>query len=400
MAHSGLIACAAAGLASLGSAAAAQQTENRSEIGLSTRLTYDTNIARSSEAVARARGLVREDVRFSPALELDIARTVGRHVLYVDAVAGRDIHARNSRLDRERLQGRAGVSSRFGWCRSTLEATAARRQSELQDIILGDIENTESTASVLARISCPKPAGFYPSASVEHASVENGSAIRRNADSQTLRGEAALNYAQPSLGEIALFLRYSETDFPNRLISLAPGGEAIRDRFESRQAGLIYSRNVGTLLRGSVGVSYTQVDRALAGQTFDGVTYSASLRVRPEQRLSATLSAERSVQPSNRIGISYSVDKAAAAALNYRLNPRVQFGAGGSIRDRRFELAPGTLVVTLTDEETRTLFASMRIDLSQRLRFGVDARREERDSNVRAFDYVSNRIEVTASISF
>jgi hypothetical protein len=106
------------------------------------------------------------------------------------------------------------------------------------------------------------------------------------------------------------------------------------------------------------------------------------------------------VSPSNRIGISYSVDKAYAAELIYRLSSRTEIAAGGSIRDRRYEAAPQTVISNLTDEETRALFASMRIGLSDRIRLAVDARREERDADLSLFDYVSSRVELSASLVF
>jgi hypothetical protein len=297
------------------------------------------------------------------------------------------------------VQGRAGVNSRWGRCRTGLEASISRRQSDLEDIFLGPVDNAETAKAVLLSASCPRPAGVYPSARLAYRESDNSQALRQDADSNTMEAEAALNYGRPSFGEAALFARVGETRFPNRTAGVGFAG-ITDDRYQVRSVGLRYSRNLGSLIRGTASGEYTHVDRAGNQRGFGGFTYGATLQIRPLQRIRATIAAERAVEPSRRIGLSYSVNENYRGEVAYSLSPRVEFAAGGSIRNRNYEPAGPTVPLLLTREETNVLFASMRIGLHDRLALEFDAQREKRETNGPDFGYTSSRVGVTARVNF
>jgi hypothetical protein len=214
-----------------------------------------------------------------------------------------------------------------------------------------------------------------------------------------VQAEAAVNYGRASFGDAALFARFSETRFPNRRAAVGSRG-ITDDQFQIRSVGLRYSRNVGALIRGTANGEYTHVDRAGGQRGFGGFTYGASLQIRPLQRIRSTITAERAVEPSRRIGVSYSINKSFRGEVAYRLSPRVEFAAGGSIRDRNYEPATLAAPVLVTREETKALFASMRIGLHDRLALDVDAQHEKRETNGPDFGYTSSRVGVTARVIF
>jgi hypothetical protein len=88
------------------------------------------------------------------------------------------------------------------------------------------------------------------------------------------------------------------------------------------------------------------------------------------------------------------------AEVAYTLSPRVEFVAGGSIRDRNYEGGSPAAALLFTREETKALFASMRIGLHDRLAIDVDAQREQRETNGPGFGYTSSRFGVTARVIF
>ena len=393
------LACGAVGLALCHGTAGAQNAQGGIQLSASVRALYDTNVARSSEAIAQARGLEREDVRISPSLQLRVSHPAGRHLLFVDGIAGRDFYLRNSILGRENLQARAGINSQWGRCRTGLEGSISRRQSDLEDIFLGPVDNAETAKAVLLSASCPRPAGLYPSARLAYRESDNSRLQRQDADSNTIEAEAAVNYGRPSFGEAALFVRFGETRFPNRASGVGFAG-ITDDQYQVRSVGLRYSRNLGSLIRGTASGEYTNVDRAGSQRGFGGFTYGATVQIRPLQRIRSTITAERAVEPSRRIGLSYSVSESFRGEVAYTLSPRVEFAAGGSIRDRNYEPASPIVPLLLTREETKVLFASMRIGLHDRLALEFDAQREKRETNGPDFGYTSSRVGMTARVNF
>jgi hypothetical protein len=397
LAHRSFFVCGAIGAACLTAPAPAQ--ERRLDFIATAQILYDSNIARSSRAVAEARGLEQEDVRFTPSLGVEGALPFGRHELSVNALVGADIHAVNSRLDRERIEGRLGLASDFGRCRSLLEATFARRQTDLEDIIIGPVENTETVKGASVGASCPREVGIVPYFNVGIRSTDNSETLRRSVDSDTVSVEGGLSYVQPSLGELGIFVRNRHIEYPNRLVAV--GGAGLRmDEVRVRELGVRYTRNVGTLLRGTVSAAYTDVDRLTEEEAFTGLSYLVSLSVRPEARLSGQLTAERKIEPSNRIGISYSLDELYRAEAIYALSPLVGITAGASVRDRTFEPVDSVVPFGPTDEETTTAYASLRVQAHPRILVTLNAQRERRDSNLPLFDYTSTRIGLSTRLIF
>jgi hypothetical protein len=345
------------------------------------------------------RGIEPQELRFSPAIDVDADLPFGRHVVRFNAIAGYDFHAANTRFNRERLEGRAGLGSRFGRCITDLEASLLRRQSELEDIVQGPLDNAETVKSAEFAARCPREVGLIPSVLLRRRSIDNSEPARREVDSDTWLVEGGLNYVRPSLGEVGLFFSHSETEFPNRGVA-TPAGSVGSDAFQATSVGARFARSVGTLLRGSVAAARTEVSRKGSQDDFNFFAYSVNLLVRPEARLSGTLLAEKRVEPSSRIGVTYSVDELYRAEANYALSPRVTLSAGGSRRERDFEAARAGSPLIVTQERTVAAFGSVRVAVRPNLTVVLDAVREERETSDPLFDYTATRIGLSTRIGF
>ena len=389
----------AIGLLCAAACAVPASAQRRLDLGITGTVLDDSNVARSSsEAQARARGLVREDVRFTPAATLDMLVPVGRHAVFATALAGYDFHARNSRLDRERLEARSGVNLRFAQCRADLFGILARRQSELDDITLGPVNNRETIRSINFEGRCERPAGINPRISVQYQEGRNSQAQRRTSNLDRFELEGGLGYTTLSLGTVSLFGRYLDARFPER--SFVFGGLDRRDGFQSTTIGLSYDRQIGTALRGTVSAGYTDVEpRRPDLPRFDGLTYRAELRANPLGRLQATVEAARLVDASNRIDVSYFVEDRLRGELDYLFSPAARGEAGVILRRREFEGA-NRLGLGINEEETTSVFASLILEATPRLSFRVDAEYEEREADNPLFNYHSTQLGVTTAFRF
>lgn len=359
---------------------------------------YDSNIARGSKAQAQARGLVQEDVRFTPAATLDLSIPVGRHALFATGVAGYDIHARNSRLDRERLELRSGANLRFAQCRADLFGILARRQAELDDITLGPVDNLETLRSINFEGRCERPAGLSPRVNVRHQQARNSRPQRRNSNLDRFELEGGLGYTQLSFGTVELFGRYIDARYPDRSFSLA--GVARRDGFESYTVGLAYDRQIGTALRGTLAAGYTELkpDRPDLPR-FDGVSYRAELRLNPLGRLRGTIVGARQVDASNRVDSSYFVEDQVSGRIEYAFSPFARSEAGLAFRRREFE-GTSQAGLGIRAEETSSVFASLILDATPKLSFRIDAEHEQREADNPLFSYNSTQLGVTTALKF
>jgi hypothetical protein len=380
------------------SGAAPASAQRRLDFGITGTVLYDSNVARGSNAQAQARGLVQEDVRFTPAATLDMLIPVGRHALFATALAGYDIHARNSRLDRERIEARSGANLRFAQCRADVFGTLTRRQSELDDITLGPVNNRETIRAIDFEGRCARPAGLNPRLEVQYREGRNSTVQRRISDLNRFEAEGGLGYTNVSLGTIELFGRFVDARFPNRALPLVGGVE--RDGFETTTFGIGYDRQIGTALRGKIAVGYTDLASERPGlNDFDGLTYEAELLLNPLGRLRGNISAARVVDASNRIDVSYSVEDLVEAQIEYDISPAARGEAGLSVRKREFEgdTQPG---LGIREEDTRSVFAALTVDATTKIRLRLFAEYETRDADNPLFDYNSIQLGLTTGLKF
>jgi hypothetical protein len=358
------------------------------------RAVYDSNIARSSEEVARARGLVREDVRLTPGLGFRLGIPLGFTRFYLEGEAGYDFHLRNERLDRERLQSRAGLETRVGRCVFGIEGQASRSQIELDEVIVGPAVNRLDTLAATGTVSCSREAGISPFASVGYRQADNSQELRRTADYEVRTVEGGLAYRAPTLGELVTSIRHRSIEYPNRRI--APGAT---EGFNALDLGVRFSRNLGSAVRGVLSASYTEVETDRGEQLFSGLTYAANFRFLPNARLQPALTVERRVDTSNRIGSLYQVEELVRAEALYRISPSARASVAATWSDRRYQLSQVVVVPQLTREDRFLARAAFDLNIRRNISLGLFAEHEKREADVPLFDFESTRIGLSTRLT-
>jgi Putative beta-barrel porin 2 len=360
----------------------------RVDISFDVAVRHDSNIVKSDAVRAAARGLTREDQRVTPALVVDIYRPFGRNSVSLVGSAGYDFHRRNQQLDRERIALDGGLNLAASICELNLDAGISRRQSDLGDFgfipgVGSDAtKNAETILRYGASTSCGPEIGIRPTASISRTEGDNSALLRERADYDTTTYSTGIAYRHPSVGMVQLFVSRSDTKYPNRLI----GGT--KDGYRLRSYGGRFEREIGSRLRGSVEVAYTDLDgRSALTRSFGGLTWNGSLtaNVSPQFQLRGMIG--RAVKSSLVSDSAYNVEKNYSVDGTYAINPRLSLKGGYSAQPRRYFYSGPVPVNTLTRETRHTVFSGLEYKRSERLSFYVDGGHERRTAPGTLFDY-------------
>jgi hypothetical protein len=384
-------------LAAVAATPAAAQDGRRVKAELGVKGVYDTNVARSSDALAAARGIDPEDMVISPTLTVDILTPVGRQALFLKGRAGYDFYDKNSVLDSEVIDLEAGVLRKVGPCGTSLSGGFKRNQTKLEDIVLEPVENTETLTSATLTVDCARTVGFSPSASVAHERSENSAATRQDLDFENSSATIGLTYSRPTFGALGIFGRAERTVYDDRVL---PVGQD-EDGYEALAFGVSYKRRLGARLETSVSVSQTSLDAMLPGATdFDGLTYTVDAAFRPSSRLETRLMFERSARPSRRVGADFTIDETWRGDVIYTLGPRLKVSMAAGQSESEYQVSPSAPLATLSNDRIRTVSGAVHAKFSRRLSLVFDAAWEERDASLAQYDYDSTRVGVTVAVSY
>lgn len=397
-----------AGLIAIAPAGAMAQTgapQRGITLGATAGVTYETNVARASRAAAIARGLTRDDVRFTPGITAEGTVPLGRQSVSLSGFVGYDFYARNERLNRERISLDSTLGLRFGRCDGTVQARYARRLSDLGDLGVvavpvptsRTLRNTEDIKTIGATIGCSGVVGLRPTATVEQQWADNSADFLKRSDFDSTTVSAGIGYVRPSFGTVTLFGRYQKTRFPNRVVAAGAGV----DGFNTKSAGVSYDRSIGARLRGSLEVAYTQVNPDRPGlETDDGITWRVGLTAQPSTRVQLTANTSRAIEPTNRTDANYVINKSFDLGASYALSERVTLSAGAAQQRRRFVGATNILGVALVNDRLWTYSTGLSFQQSERLQFGLNGAYVDRNANGNIFDYSTARIGASVSLTF
>ena len=135
-------------------------------IVLTASASYDSNVARSSAALAALRGIISEDEIYSPSAQLNIAKYFESTTAHLTASAGYDFYQHNAILNREDLNINAGASQQFFGCTAAVEGTYIRQQSDLDQLTIAVTKNTETISSAALGVTCDRGSRLSGSVSV------------------------------------------------------------------------------------------------------------------------------------------------------------------------------------------------------------------------------------------
>lgn len=367
-------------------------------------LFYDTNVARGGDAAARLRGIENEDVRAVPSASLDMTLPRGRALLTARGSIGYDAYARNRRLNRERSTFGVQAKLPVAFCTVTPDVAYARRQSDLLDLsIIPDAtgqaaENVQTLKEVGAALLCGPDIGIRPSAYVRYAENENSARLRRGQDVEERRYGTALNYAQPSVGIITIFVERRDFTYDQRR-RLTP---AQVSTFRITSAGVRFDRRLGAPLQFAGSLSYSDLASPVSfrgAERYDGLNWDLSATLRLGGRVLLAAETDRDIAVSPGFSSDFIRQTNYVGSFTYALTPLVQVGASLSRAERNFRLIGVPTGFSITRD--RIDAATLRLDYARRqVRMSVRGSYQRRDSDNDLFDYEGAQATLSVSYMF
>ncbi|HEY4276534.1 MAG TPA: hypothetical protein VGM68_13685 [Rhizomicrobium sp.] len=367
-------------------------------INLSAGVMYHSNVAGTSAAFTSARGLTRSDEIFSPAAAINYSKQLGLITLFTQGTVGYDFYANNTILNRERIGVLGGASVQMDGCQLTGRGTYMRRQSDLEDLNFGIIDNTEEDIIAGADVTCTGFGRLVPSVSVDQTWANNSNNTRLSSDYETFAVSGSLMYQAGSFGDISLIGQYLDADFQNRLIPVS--GAFQNDGYHLYSGGLRYHRELGAFFDMAVSLSQTSLDYGGVGQNFSGLTYDASLSYHPDSRLQLTAYFARQTNASNRLGAAYSIDQILQGDASYRLSSRLKAGLGISNKHQNFRGEDLIFATDISKQSVTSFYGSLGFNITSRMNLAFVARNVQRHADLAAYSYADNQLGLTLSQAF
>lgn len=373
----------------------------RSNISFNLNARYDSNVPKLNDDAVNITRLVREDVRVSPSVQLDVARNLGRHQIGIRALLGYDFYLRDDTLNQERLIIEPSAYLDLPVCDISAQGFASRQQSDLGQIVYfgiaptAEVNNTETTKRITGQFICGEAYGFRPTLTLEAGSGFNSNPFRRIADYEVTKIQPGVGYSSPGLGEISIYAFKQDTDLPNQI-----GLNGLESGYTLRGYGVQYRRNIGTRLdfNGSLShVDVTPYDVPSSGRS--GLNASVSVTFLASDRLQFVGYANRNFTSTLTALSTYQLDEGYGLSATYAATPRVRLRAGGSVSPQQFFYTIQPVGPFISEQTQYDIFAGASYDLNRRIRLDLDAGYQKRDANLDLFDYESFFVGVGLSFS-
>jgi hypothetical protein len=362
---------------------------------------YDSNISRLAKGIAATRGLTRSDWIVRPSISARLVQPIGQQYLFADGSVGYDFHARNPQQDRQRYQVTAGGGASVGPCRPTAYVNYSAGESDLADLDLGSTRNLVESVGTVAALQCGRAVGLGAMFIAQRVDTKNSAdrLVVQDRTQETL--STSVLYGAPNLADIALTWTYSNTEFPNRIIP----GRPVGDGFWTQSLGARIQRDFGARLTAGIAGSRVLVKRefSLAGEPlkFNSTTWQGDISYRFGRRIQLNIDALREVRPSGRPGKVLDIVESLEGRVRYRMNPRITVSIGHAYDHvRSNEDTVGFARDVVTNAYTNGTFGAVEFRTPGRLGVTLDVRREDRNTNLPAFNYISTRVGLTTAVSF
>jgi hypothetical protein len=370
------------------------------EIDLSAGVTYDSNVARSDDELAAARGLKESDVIFAPEVTIKFVRPFGPGQVILNADAGYNFYVENHVLNREAIDVLGGYATRILFCQETLTGGYDRHQSDLIDLTLPGqaIQNVISLETVKLAATCGHAIGLSPNFSVAESWRTNSNAILADTNNRTFAATAGVAYQRPAFGALGVFGEFDHVIYTQGIDFF---GFSIPDSLDVYAAGVRYDRHLGTRIEGTVTIAYTELVNSFPGaKGFSGLTYDADLTYHAGPRLNAHILLTRATLPSIVPNAQFQVVNTYKADLAYTLSRRLTAKLVGSINDRNYEGVTPFEGFDLTHQILYDVLAEADLSVSHRITLAFTAGEEIGNANLPEFDYLSTRLGLTAKAAF
>lgn len=374
---------------------------SRSDVTFSVNARYDSNVPRLNDDTVTVSRLEKEDIRISPAVQLNLVRNLGRHQIGLRSLLGYDFYVRNSELNRERLIVEPSAYLNLPVCDLSLQGIASRQQSDLGQIVYVGIDptvgadNTETRKGITGRLLCGDTYGLRPTLEVERTSGSNSNPLRRIANYDLTRIQPGVGYSSPGLGEISVYAVKQDTDLPNQILLNGQGSG-----YTLRGFGVRYQRAIGTRLSFDGSLSHIDVTPyGAANSGRSGLNGSVALTLLASDRLQFMAFANRNFTSTLTAVSTYQLEQGYGLSANYAANDRLRLRLAGSVSPRRFFYTVTPTGPFIAEQTQHDISAGASYNLNRRMRLNLDAGYQKRDADLNVFDYESFYAGVGVSFS-
>jgi hypothetical protein len=403
-----LLAAAMAVLACAGSRAAAQDADvpavesaRAYKVGMTAKVIYDSNVARTDELTAARRNIRPEDQIIRPAATFAIVQPLGRQALFLQGDAGYDYYRHNKQLNRQNVNLTTGSVVNAGKCRAILFGRYASFQSDLADLTLvGSAKNTQTATTLGSSLDCRIGPRLELATYGMRQRFDNSNALQKLADHRGTIAGARLGYGSSGLGTFSAIFTYSEQTYPNQ-----PNGSGTGQKFTNEMIGLGYDRRLGSKLKIQGQVARATLRRSVAPagipKKANATSYSLAATYQVNHRLNLQVNAERGYQAANSIDKLYTLSTNWDAQATYRIGSRMSVAAGRSeAREKSSSTAAVGPSLTPTRSTTTATFGSIKYEQGRRGALELSVRQEDRKTDIPAFGYSATRATLGLAVNF
>lgn len=395
----GVVACVYGGVEAAAQQMPAVEAHREFTGSLSLRGVYDSNFARSNSLTAASRGIAEEDYSLTPTLTARVVQPIGQQIVYLNGNVGYNFYQKNDQLNRARGDVQGGYVTRVGPCGLYATGAYAAAQSDLAVVDAPSINNLLKASTIGVGAQCGRR-GLMGGLSAQESESKNSAAIQKQGDSNTESLSAQIGYGNATLGTVALLYTYSSTEYPNVILPSRPVG----DGFFTQTIGVSAQRKFGSKLMARASAGRTSVKREFAplgaDLKFSSSNYAVGVDYLLGSRLNLSLSADRAVVPAGRVGKLYDIRTAARISGTYKLGSRFIVGFGHNIEDVDSNADTSLPFDVITNSRTNSSYASLRYQQSKRASLSLDVRYDDRNANLKEFNYSGTRVGVTAEVGF
>lgn len=379
-------------------------------------ITYDTNALRISDSAPLALGETsKDDIRYSPAINAQYVRAVGRTVLTVDGLAGRDFYQNNKYLNRNRFAGGGSLSYRAASCSAVVNGNYSSRQNGTRDFgnvvpavgvpIPDDIgrltDNRQIEVVYGLNVSCGGNGRLSFGGGAQRSELRNAGVTRRfgDSDSNVYSLFAGIGVLRP--GQLRINGSYSTINYPNLLTTpgLALPPFALNNSVKTYSVGLSYTRPIGTKLTGTIGASYLTSRPDGPQAPYSSPAYNINLIYVPSNRLTLSIAGSRSAIASQTAGALFRVVDSIDVSASYRLGEKIFTTANAGLISNSYNQPFATVGQPARQHDSSKIIGA---GVSYRPRklydIGLSVNQTYRTSDISIYSYNSTQIIFNVAI--
>jgi hypothetical protein len=366
------------------------------QYGVSLRTEYSDNVWRRGEGATLPAGYrSKSDWRFSPTLTASAGHPLGRQLLFLNATVGRDYYARNTRLDKSRLNFSGGLQWLLGTrCSGRAQGDYSERQTryELFDEF---IPSTQKRTSITVGAGCRLFGRLAGNLNYDWYKTSNDTERRKVSDVRGHGFTGGLTYPISTRGTLSASGFWRRAEYPNQILFT---GEKNQIEFSGFSVGAGYKIGPMLSVNGSLGRTWINYRNPLLTDS-SGSTWALGLNY-AGPKLGVNLSTGRSSAAGGG-SANFSITKHYTGTLTYRVG-RITTSAGFSRResDNRGVVFVGGAPVGRYGRRTDSLMLGADTKLGRFLSVSADYRHEKRPARGDFSGYSANIASLSLGASF